>query len=165
MYSLIPFVLSWTVLLLQITGSIASPVQVQEQRRDLLGSDYAPTKVACPSGSLVRAANGISSSESAYRSARYSLASTNLASWLKKTNASFTTSGTLPTLGLTTSGGGYRSLLVGAGVIQGLDSRDSNSSVSGLLQAMTYQAGLSGGGVAIVFLDRKRLPYCQLSSE
>jgi lysophospholipase len=47
---------------------------------------------------------------------------------------------------LTTSGGGYRSLLSGAGVIQGLDSRDSDVSTSGLYQALTYQAGLSGGG-------------------
>jgi lysophospholipase len=46
---------------------------------------------------------------------------------------------------LTTSGGGYRSLLSGAGVIQGLDSRDSDVSTSGLYQALTYQAGLSGG--------------------
>jgi lysophospholipase len=36
-------------------------------------------------------------------------------------------------------------LLLGAGVIQGLDERDSNGSTSGLFQALTYQAGLSGG--------------------
>jgi hypothetical protein len=35
-------------------------------------------------------------------------------------------------IALTTSGGGYRSLLTGAGVIQGLDARDSNVSTSGL---------------------------------
>lgn len=46
---------------------------------------------------------------------------------------------------MTTSGGGCRSLLLGAGVIQGLDVRDSNTSTSGLFQALTYQAGLSGG--------------------
>ncbi len=38
-----------------------------------------------------------------------------------------------------------RALLVGAGVIQGLDDRDSEVSTSGLFQALTYQAGLSGG--------------------
>jgi lysophospholipase len=46
---------------------------------------------------------------------------------------------------LSTSGGGYRSLLVGAGIIQGLDDRDSNISTSGLYQALTYESGLSGG--------------------
>jgi lysophospholipase len=35
--------------------------------------------------------------------------------------------------------------MVGAGVIQGLDDRDSEVSTSGLFQALTYQAGLSGG--------------------
>lgn len=43
------------------------------------------------------------------------------------------------------SGGGTRSLLVGAGVIQGLDGRDSDVSTTGLFQGLTYQAGLSGG--------------------
>jgi len=37
-------------------------------------------------------------------------------------------------------------MLAGAGVIQGLDARDSNVSTSGLFQALSYQAGLSGGG-------------------
>jgi lysophospholipase len=46
---------------------------------------------------------------------------------------------------MTTSGGSYRSLLSGAGVVQAFDSRDSSLSTSGLYQAMTYQAGLSGG--------------------
>jgi lysophospholipase len=47
---------------------------------------------------------------------------------------------------LTSSGGGLRAMLSGAGVIQGLDARDSSVSTSGLFQALTYQAGLSGGG-------------------
>lgn len=36
-------------------------------------------------------------------------------------------------------------MLSGAGVIQGLDARDSNVGTSGLYQGLTYQAGLSGG--------------------
>jgi len=84
-------------------------------------------------------------SESNYRSKRLSKANTALATWLKKTSKNFAT-GTLPSVGLTVSGGGYRSLLEGAGLIQGLDSRDSSLSTSGLYQAHTYQAGLSGGG-------------------
>jgi lysophospholipase len=52
---------------------------------------------------------------------------------------------TAPTLGLTVSGGGLRSMLVGAGVVQALDGDDSKTGVSGLYQAMSYQAGLSGG--------------------
>jgi lysophospholipase len=46
---------------------------------------------------------------------------------------------------LTSSGGGYRALLSGAGFLQGLDARDSNVVTSGLYQAITYHASLSGG--------------------
>lgn len=37
-------------------------------------------------------------------------------------------------------------MLLGAGVIQALDARDSDSALNGLYQAITYHAGLSGGG-------------------
>jgi lysophospholipase len=107
-------------------------------------SPYAPVTTSCPSSSLVRAADGISTAESSYIQQRQSNANQALAAWLQKTNPSFPTDN-LPIIGLTTSGGGYRSLLTGAGVIQSLDARDSNTSVSGLYQALTYQAGLSGG--------------------
>jgi lysophospholipase len=106
---------------------------------------YAPVPAICPSSPLVRPATGISSSESSYISQRYTKASTALAAFLKSTNAIFSPS-QLPVVALTTSGGGYRSLLTGAGVIQAFDSRDSQTGVSGLFQGLTYQAGLSGGG-------------------
>jgi lysophospholipase len=97
-----------------------------------------------PATPLVRVANGISSAESSYITQRYAKASTALAAFLTGTNATFALS-TLLVVGLTTSGGSYRSLLTGAGVIQGFDSRDSNTGVSGVFQGLTYQAGLSGG--------------------
>ena len=109
-----------------------------------LPSAYAPVTASCPSTPLVRAASGISSPESIYATARKSVADTSLAAWLKKTDSSFPST-SLPSVGLTTSGGGYRSLLTGAGVIQGFDSRDSNIGTSGVFQGLTYQAGLSGG--------------------
>jgi lysophospholipase len=59
---------------------------------------------------------------------------------------------------LATSGGGYRSLLVGAGVIQGLDERDSSISTSGLFQALTYQSGLSGGSWLLSSLAGNNYP-------
>ena len=105
---------------------------------------YAPVPATCPATPLVRVANGISSAESGYIKSRYSKASTALTAFLKTTNATFSPS-KLPVVGLTTSGGGYRSLLTGAGVIQGFDIRDSKTGVSGLFQALTYEAGLSGG--------------------
>ena len=105
---------------------------------------YAPVPATCPATPLVRVASGISSAESSYISQRYPKASTALTAFLKTTNATFSSS-KLPVVALTTSGGGYRSLLTGAGVIQGFDSRDSQTGVSGLFQGLTYEAGLSGG--------------------
>lgn len=117
---------------------ILSPVQAAL-------SGYAPVPAVCPNTPLVRTATGISASESSYIAARAPLASAALGAWLKKVNSTFSTAN-LPAVALTTSGGGFRSLLTGAGVIQALDSRDSNVGTSGLYQGLTYQAGLSGGG-------------------
>ena len=108
-------------------------------------SGYAPVPAVCPSTPLVRSATAISTSEASYISARSPVASAALAAWLQKVNSGFKATN-LPQVALTTSGGGYRSLLTGAGVIQALDARDSNVGTSGLYQGLTYQAGLSGGG-------------------
>jgi lysophospholipase len=67
-----------------------------------------------------------------------------LADWLENTNDTFWLN-KAPTVALAISGGGYRSMLIGAGVVQALDSRDSDESTNGLYQALTYQGGLSGG--------------------
>lgn len=107
-------------------------------------SKYAPTPATCPS-SLVRIADGLSSEEGSWRTARKYLADDSLRTWLKTTNPDFNTSGELPTLGLSISGGAYRAMLTGAGVIQALDSRDSSVGTSGLYQALTYTSALSGG--------------------
>jgi len=112
--------------------------------RKLAPSPYAPSVAICPLTPLVRIADSISSNEASYIKSRKNNADTALAAWLTKTNADFGTDN-LPIVGLTSSGGGYRALLNGAGVIQAFDLRDSNDSVAGLYQALTYQAGLSGG--------------------
>jgi len=108
-----------------------------------LPSGYAPRKAACPGSPLVRPATSISAQEKDFRNCRNAKAQPALKRWLKKTNAAFNTSN-VPTVALTTSGGGYRSLLCGAGVIQGMDERDSQVGTSGLYQGLTYEAGLSG---------------------
>ncbi|KAF2091721.1 lysophospholipase [Saccharata proteae CBS 121410] len=109
-------------------------------------SAYAPVEVTCPTDeALVRSADSISTSESDYVTARKAVADTNLLSWLTSVDDTYSSATTLPLVGLTTSGGGYRSLLSGAGVIQAFDSRDSSLSVAGIYQSLTYQGGLSGG--------------------
>ncbi|MCJ1310086.1 hypothetical protein MMC25_003747 [Agyrium rufum] len=132
MYSLI---LS-SALLLAVGDTLSIPAPL---------SPYAPKPALCPSSALVRPANGLSSAESAFITARAPIASKNLAAWLQKTNSGFATGGNMPNVAFTVSGGGYRSLLCGAGVTQGFDARDSNVGTSGLFQSFTYQAALSGG--------------------
>lgn len=106
---------------------------------------YAPISTPCPSTSLVRTATGLSDEEEAYRTARKAKADGALVDWLLKTNCGFDTSGELPAVALTSSGGGFRALLAGAGVIRAFDGRDSNVSTSGLYQGLTYHSALSGG--------------------
>ena len=105
-------------------------------------SGYVPVSAACPDTRLVRDATEIGSEESAYISSRKEKADAALADWLKKQGAFSTDS--QPTVALASSGGGYRAQLAGAGVVKAFDARDSNTSVSGLYQALTYHSGLSG---------------------
>lgn len=60
------------------------------------------------------------------------------------------TAAALPTVGIAVSGGGYRAMLNGAGVLQAFDSRTPGSTATGqlggLLQSTTYLSALSGGG-------------------
>ncbi|KAH7317691.1 lysophospholipase [Rhexocercosporidium sp. MPI-PUGE-AT-0058] len=120
-------------------------------------ANYVPVRGVCPTTSLVRPADGISDDEEIFRVARKAVADQALKTWLLKTNSAFGTA-ELPTVALTTSGGGYRSLLSGAGVIQALDRRDSAVSTSGLYQALTYQAGLSGGAWLLSSLAGNNYP-------
>lgn len=105
---------------------------------------YAPAPASCPGSELVRSASGISSSEASYQASRKANADVALESWLATALPDVDTS-SLPTIALSVSGGGFRSLLTGAGVIQAFDDRDSNSSVAGLYQSFSYHAALSGG--------------------
>lgn len=54
-----------------------------------------------------------------------------------------------PNVAIAVSGGGYRAMLIGAGVVKAFDSRTPGSSgtgqLGGVVQSSTYLAGLSGG--------------------
>lgn len=111
-------------------------------------STYAPVSTSCPTTPLVRSASsGLSTSEETYREVRKVTADVALALWLTKTNPLFLSSlkGQMPTIALTSSGGGFRATLSGAGTVQALDARDTLVSTSGLYQAISYHSGLSGG--------------------
>ncbi|KAK1073129.1 hypothetical protein LTR74_002095 [Friedmanniomyces endolithicus] len=131
------------VALCTIATAAPAPAALPLDDRQVLADPYAPTATTCPSSSLVRPATGLNPSESCYVTARKSVANTALAAWLKR-QGNFSTS-SLPTVGFTSSGGGYRALLETAGVVQAFDGRDSKFNVSGLYQGLVYEAGLSGG--------------------
>lgn len=110
-------------------------------------SPYKPTTTACPSGSLVRSGNTeLGDGEAAYIAGRKPKADAALSTWLEKQSAGLGSGSSMPTIALSVSGGGWRTLLTAAGVMQAMDDRDSDSSTAGLLQALTYQIGVSGGG-------------------
>lgn len=107
-------------------------------------SFYAPRGATCPIGSLLRPAVGLSPGEWSYVQSRKRKADRALSNWLEDQIEDFDVND-LPLIALTTSGGGVRSLLLGAGVVQAFDSEDSDDATNGLYQAFTYHAGLSGG--------------------
>lgn len=118
---------------------------------------YAPGKVACPAGSLVRTAEGISLQEALWVAERNKVTDVNLASFLNLAGLedfdvdaflANTTDGRSIKIGIAFSGGGYRAMTSGAGMLNALDSRATNANskgLGGLLQSSTYLAGLSGG--------------------
>ncbi|EEQ37402.1 Lysophospholipase 1 [Clavispora lusitaniae] len=120
-------------------------------------NNYAPAKVDCPSGSLVRAADKISDDESSWVKERNKVTDKNLESFLQKADlddfdvSSFlsnTSDGRSIKIGIAFSGGGYRAMLAGAGELSALDNNTvgaSSHGLGGLLQSATYLVGLSGG--------------------
>lgn len=93
------------------------------------GLSYAPKNVTCPTDLIRYGDNGLSPLESQYISARRTKAIQSLQSWLERVNLeNFDASSFLantsnaPTLGIAFSGGGYRAMLNGAGVFQGIRS-------------------------------------------
>ncbi|CAH0024811.1 unnamed protein product [Clonostachys rhizophaga] len=163
-----------TTLALWTLSAVAfSPINNQYERSDLANvvdralpdspsGGYAPAVVDCPKTlPSIRLANGLSSNESSWLNRRRNNTIEPLRTVLERANLSDFDVGSfldsnknnatgLPDIGIAISGGGYRALMNGAGFLSAADSRNrdngGNGSISGLLQASTYLAGLSGGG-------------------
>lgn len=122
---------------------------------------YTPQSTNCPSTPpTIRVTSGLSDNETAWLSVRRNATITPMRDLLARMNISgldtdqyinthMSNASALPNIGIAISGGGYRAMLNGAGVIEAFDSRTPNSTskgqVGGLLQASTYLSGLSGG--------------------
>lgn len=88
---------------------------------------YAPKTVTCPANLIRYGDNGLSPLESQYISQRRTKATRDLQSWLERVNLQnfnvssfFANQSNVPTLAIAFSGGGYRAMLNGAGVFQGI---------------------------------------------
>ncbi|KAF2159247.1 hypothetical protein M409DRAFT_60954 [Zasmidium cellare ATCC 36951] len=122
---------------------------------------YTPQTVSCPSATpTIRSAARLSDNETAWLEVRRNATVQPMRDLLGRMNITGldtnqyidnhqNNASALPNIGIAASGGGYRAMLNGAGVIQAFDSRTPNSTAAGqlggLLQAATYLSGLSGG--------------------
>ncbi|EME48389.1 hypothetical protein DOTSEDRAFT_141428 [Dothistroma septosporum NZE10] len=122
---------------------------------------YTPQTVNCPSATpTIRSAAQLSPNETEWLQVRRNATLDPMKELLGRMNITGfdatqyinnhqNNASALPNIGIAISGGGYRAMLNGAGVVQAMDSRTPNSTsagqIGGLLQAATYLSGLSGG--------------------
>lgn len=119
---------------------------------------YTPGKVSCPEGKLLRNATGLSHNETEWLKKRGPIAKDALQDFLTRGTANFSSDSlvkklftddeNVPKIGIAASGGGYRAMLVAAGMVAAMDNRTigaNDHGLGGLLQGATYLAGLSGG--------------------
>ncbi len=144
---------------LQILFLAASASVVLAQN---LSESYAPVYLDCPNDlRFIRSASeGLNAEEETWLHNRKRVVAGALSNYLSNANLKgFDTNryisglnqsnfAAVPGIGLAVSGGGYASAIMGAGVIRALDGREELSSAAGtggLLQAMSFLSGQSGG--------------------
>jgi lysophospholipase len=163
--------------------ALLSWLSISAMAQTVASQAYTPIAERCPAGfNLVRMAGtpgnqALSSSEASYIQNR----KTNVLPQAWKTYLSNVLStnpdlpdyvssilsgdsSEIPTLGIATSGGGYRAAIFGAGVLNALDARNLSSDAAGtggLLQAATYLSGLSGGSWFVTSLAQANFPTMQ----
>ncbi|KAJ6013739.1 hypothetical protein N7540_008330 [Penicillium herquei] len=121
---------------------------------------YAPYYVDCPSDIQIVREPTLSSNETAWVKGRKAVVADSLHSYLARLDlegfnlSDYTKKikkngySNVPVIAWATSGGGWRSAYTGAGGMEAIDERTPGSKeakVGGLLQSLTYIAGLSGG--------------------
>lgn len=128
---------------------------------------YAPTRVVCPERSLIRSGEiGLCNAETDYMNKRYSLhILKNLMTFLQKCDISglnvskyiHEVNTVPPAIGISLSGGGYRSLLLSAGVMQQMDKLE-------LLPCINYVTSVSGGTWLLAKLILEEFEDLQLAT-
>lgn len=122
-------------------------------------SSYAPKNSSCDDLiQITRHSDSISATETKWLFKSKPVSANQLHGFMSKSVSGFSDgekwvqkvmkSGNGPTVGIAVSGGGYRAMLGGAGMLAAFDNRTrgaSNDGLGGLLQGSTYISGLSGG--------------------
>lgn len=161
-------------LILLLNGYYVQGKHEKNLNDDNDATGYAPRRINCnfsKNVSLVREASSISLNESEWLQQRRKTTVPALYDFLERSISSFknkkqsdlilktlfniqgndqidTETSFSPQVGIAISGGGYRSMLTGAGVLAAMDLRTKDSvthGLGGLLQATSYIAGISGG--------------------
>lgn len=138
----------------------SSLITAKSSKKPKIASNYAPKRIQCNlnNKSLLREANSLSVNESNWLRKRTEITTPALNDFLLRAtknfenntfiNTLFEDPKNVPKIGIAISGGGYRSMLTGAGILSAMDIRTVNSTINGLgglLQSATYIAGISGG--------------------
>ncbi|KAF3909307.1 Lysophospholipase [Dactylellina cionopaga] len=132
---------------------------------------YGPFQVMSPAEAVtVRPAGDMAREETAWVNGRMKVANAALVDFLGRAgmkgfdHEAFMRSYT-PTVSMAFSGGGYRAMLTGAGIISAFDARSPKAmtpgGLGGLLQGTTYLSGLSGGGWLVGTLAVNGFPSIQ----
>jgi hypothetical protein len=116
-------------------------------------SGYTVSPEYCtPNSPVARIATTINSAEASWTATRASYASAAMESYLNRAwvgvnQYNLDLKNNLPRVGIALSGGGFRAMLNGAGVLQAFssDANAINARTGGILQSSLYITGLSGG--------------------
>lgn len=163
--------------------ALLSIVTLPALARSAASQAYAPVSVTCPTEPLVRSAGTSSqtlcAAEAAYISKRESTVLPNawrsyfdnvksyaaenklqLPSYVQQLLAGSKVPDDMR-VGMAVSGGGYRAALVGGGIMNAFDGRNTTAAhagTGGLLQGLSYLSGLSGGGWLVSSLTQTGWP-------
>lgn len=148
-------------LFVSLSQSVSLPAAITSSVSAYSFTSYAPVYASCPSDQQwVRPAKGLSSQEAAWIQGRKTVVLDAFSSYLERLNITdLNVSGLrkamqenknagVPVIGMAISGGGWASSLTGTGALRAFDARFSDAidqRTGGILQSLSYFAGLSGG--------------------
>lgn len=143
-----------------------------------LSESYAPVYVDCPKDVIFNrpASEGLNPDEETWFHNRKEVVAGALSNYLSHANLkdfdidhyvsalNHTNYDAVPAIGVAVSGGGYASTILGAGVLRALDGRENASNeagTGGLLQAMSFLSGQSGGSWLVSTYIANGLPLSE----